>query len=34
MPPASVAASCWQLDQQPQSAWIFELEIRPFGEKS
>ena len=33
MPPASVAASYWQLYQQPKSAWTFELEIRPFGEK-
>src|SRR6266403_99157 len=32
MPPASVAASYWQLYQQPRSAWTFELEIRPFGE--
>ena len=31
--PASVAASYWQLYQQPKSAWTFELEIRPFGEK-
>src|SRR6266849_8743485 len=30
MPPASVAASYWQLYQQPRSAWTFELEIRPF----
>ncbi|MFL6817501.1 MAG: SDR family oxidoreductase [Bradyrhizobium sp.] len=33
MPPASVAATYWQLYQQPRSAWTFELEIRPFGEK-
>jgi len=33
MPPASVAASYWQLSQQPKSAWTFALEIRPFGEK-
>jgi hypothetical protein len=33
MPPASVAESYWQLYQQPRSAWTFELEIRPFGEK-
>jgi NAD(P)-dependent dehydrogenase (short-subunit alcohol dehydrogenase family) len=33
MPPDSVAASYWQLYQQPRSAWAFELEIRPFGEK-
>ena len=32
-PPASVAESYWQLYQQPRSAWTFELEIRPFGEK-
>jgi hypothetical protein len=25
--------SYWQLYQQPRSAWTFELEIRPFGEK-
>ena len=33
MPPSSVATSYWQLYQQPKSAWTFELEIRPFGEK-
>ena len=33
MPPASVAESYWLLYQQPRSAWTFELEIRPFGEK-
>jgi NAD(P)-dependent dehydrogenase (short-subunit alcohol dehydrogenase family) len=33
MPPASVAESYWQLYQQPRSAWVFEQEIRPFGEK-
>jgi NAD(P)-dependent dehydrogenase (short-subunit alcohol dehydrogenase family) len=32
MPPASVAESYWQLYQQPRSAWVFEQEIRPFGE--
>jgi hypothetical protein len=33
MPPASVADSYWQLYQQPKSAWTFEMEIRPFGER-
>ena len=33
MPPASVASTYWQLYQQPKSAWTFELDIRPFGEK-
>lgn len=33
MPPASVAGAYWQLYQQPRSAWTFEMEIRPFGEK-
>jgi NAD(P)-dependent dehydrogenase (short-subunit alcohol dehydrogenase family) len=33
MPPASVAESYWHLYQQPRSAWVFEQEIRPFGEK-
>jgi NAD(P)-dependent dehydrogenase (short-subunit alcohol dehydrogenase family) len=33
MPPASVAESYWQLHEQPRSAWVFEQEIRPFGEK-
>src|SRR6476661_7293683 len=32
MPPASVAESYWQLYKQPRSAWVFEQEIRPFGE--
>jgi NAD(P)-dependent dehydrogenase (short-subunit alcohol dehydrogenase family) len=33
MPPASVAEAYWQLYRQPKSAWTFEMEIRPFGEK-
>ncbi|MGY3448988.1 SDR family oxidoreductase [Bradyrhizobium sp. USDA 4353] len=33
MPPASVAGAYWQLYKQPKSAWTFEMEIRPFGEK-
>ena len=33
MPPSAVAESYWQLYQQPRSAWVFEQEIRPFGEK-
>jgi NAD(P)-dependent dehydrogenase (short-subunit alcohol dehydrogenase family) len=33
MPPASVADAYWQLYRQPRSAWVFEQEIRPFGEK-
>ena len=33
MPPSSVADSYWQLYNQPKSAWTFEMEIRPFGEK-
>jgi hypothetical protein len=32
MPPAVVAEAYWQLFQQPQSAWTFEQEIRPYGE--
>ena len=33
MPPMAVAEAYWQLYQQPRSAWVFEQEIRPFGEK-
>lgn len=33
MPPTSIAESYWQLYQQPRSAWVFEQEVRPFGEK-
>jgi NAD(P)-dependent dehydrogenase (short-subunit alcohol dehydrogenase family) len=33
MQPASVAEAYWHLYQQPRSAWVFEQEIRPFGEK-
>jgi len=33
MPPASVAEAYWRLYMQPRSAWVFEQEIRPFGEK-
>jgi NAD(P)-dependent dehydrogenase (short-subunit alcohol dehydrogenase family) len=33
MPPVAVADAYWQLYRQPKSAWTFEMEIRPFGEK-
>ena len=33
MPPAAVADTYWALFNQPRSAWTFEQEIRPFGEK-
>jgi NAD(P)-dependent dehydrogenase (short-subunit alcohol dehydrogenase family) len=33
MPPAAIAEAYWQLYQQPRGAWVFEQEIRPFGEK-
>lgn len=33
MPPAAVAEAYWRLYEQPPSAWTFEQEIRPFGEK-
>jgi NAD(P)-dependent dehydrogenase (short-subunit alcohol dehydrogenase family) len=33
MRPAAVAEAYWQLYQQPQDAWTFEYEIRPFREK-
>lgn len=33
MPPAAVADAYWQLYNQPRSAWVFEQEIRPYGEK-
>ena len=31
--PDGIALSYWNVLQQPRSAWTFELEIRPFGEK-
>jgi len=33
MPPAAVADAYWALYNQPKSAWTFEQEIRPYGEK-
>lgn len=33
MPPEAVAQAYWALYNQPKSAWTFEQEIRPFGEK-
>ena len=33
MRPAAVAEAYWQLYQQPQDAWTFEYEIRPFRER-
>lgn len=31
--PDDLAESVWTLSQQPASAWTFELDVRPFGEK-
>ena len=31
--PDDLAESVWFLTQQPSSAWTFELDVRPFGEK-
>jgi NAD(P)-dependent dehydrogenase (short-subunit alcohol dehydrogenase family) len=31
--PEHVAETAWWLSQQPRSAWSFEVEARPFGEK-
>ena len=33
MPPAAVADAYWALYNQPKSAWTFEQEIRPYGER-
>lgn len=33
MRPAAVAGAYWALFQQPEDAWTFEHEIRPFGER-
>ena len=33
MPPSAVADSYWSLYNQPRAAWVFEQEIRPYGEK-
>ena len=32
MPPEAIADAHWQLFQQPETAWTFEQEIRPYGE--
>lgn len=31
--PEHIAEAVWFLSQQPKSAWTFELDLRPFGEK-
>jgi NADP-dependent 3-hydroxy acid dehydrogenase YdfG len=31
--PDAIAATVLHLVQQPRSAWTFELDVRPFGEK-
>ena len=31
--PADIADSVWNVAHQPRSAWTFELDLRPFGEK-
>ncbi len=33
MPPEAIAQAYWALYSQPKSAWTFEQEIRPYGEK-
>lgn len=33
MRPAAVAETYWQLYQQPEDAWTFETQIRPFSER-
>ncbi len=33
MPPSAVADSYWAVYNQPRAAWVFEQEIRPYGEK-
>lgn len=33
MPPQAVTDAYWALYNQPKSAWTFEQEIRPYGEK-
>jgi NAD(P)-dependent dehydrogenase (short-subunit alcohol dehydrogenase family) len=33
MKPADIAESVYRLTEQPRSAWTFELDLRPFGEK-
>jgi len=33
LPPDNIADSVYYLTQQPQGAWTFELDLRPFGEK-
>ena len=31
--PDDIADAVFHLTQQPHSAWTFELDVRPFGEK-
>jgi hypothetical protein len=31
--PDAIAETFWQLAHQDRSAWTFELDVRPFGEK-
>lgn len=33
MPPAAIGEAYWRLFNQPPTAWVFEQEIRPYGEK-
>lgn len=33
LPPDDIASAVYYLTQQPQGAWTFELDVRPFGEK-
>lgn len=33
MKPEHIAESMWFLTQQPRTAWTFELDLRPYGEK-
>jgi hypothetical protein len=31
--PAAIADEIWHVMHQPRSAWSFNVEVRPFGEK-
>ena len=31
--PAAITDECWHVAHQPRSAWSFDVQVRPFGER-
>lgn len=31
--PVAIADECWHVAHQPRTAWSFDVQVRPFGER-